>query len=155
MRYRLRTLLILLAIGPPMVGWVIWPRVREAYVAWRAEQMKSAEGIKPAGGGVATITGSQRIVSLQSLRAQQTEAAWLETQIKLLELKMLEMDRDSSNASMRLAALEAERLELKTRLSQVPKPLIFTWPIETLPVRRIDSPEVERAMLHDGMLQKY
>lgn len=35
MRYRLRTLLILLAVAPPIIGWYVWPSVRDAYVAWR------------------------------------------------------------------------------------------------------------------------
>ena len=38
MRYGLRTLLILLAIGPPML-WVGWTK----YEAWRAEQEQRAE----------------------------------------------------------------------------------------------------------------
>jgi hypothetical protein len=35
MRYRLRTLLILLAIGPPMLAWWGWPAIKQQYEAWQ------------------------------------------------------------------------------------------------------------------------
>jgi hypothetical protein len=35
MRYRLRTLLIVLALGPPVLAWFVWPAVRAQYVAWQ------------------------------------------------------------------------------------------------------------------------
>jgi hypothetical protein len=34
MRYRLRTLLILLAVGPPALAW-LWPTVESAYYRWK------------------------------------------------------------------------------------------------------------------------
>jgi|KBSSwiStaDraftv2_1062776.scaffolds.fasta_scaffold456099_3 hypothetical protein len=38
MRFRLRTLLILLAIGPPMLAWIGWP----AWLAYRDYQHQEA-----------------------------------------------------------------------------------------------------------------
>ena len=39
MRYRLRTLLILLAVGPPMLGLIGWPEVKRRYEAWQAKSV--------------------------------------------------------------------------------------------------------------------
>jgi hypothetical protein len=38
MRYRLRTLLILLAVGPPMLAW-LFPPLQAVYQQWRAEKI--------------------------------------------------------------------------------------------------------------------
>lgn len=55
MRYRLRTLLILMAIGPPMLwfGWWQWTEYR-ALVA-RRENLKRSLDIEPTGRGVFSI----------------------------------------------------------------------------------------------------
>ena len=38
MRYRLRTLLILLALGPPLLAWLVWPSLeRMIYPASKLE----------------------------------------------------------------------------------------------------------------------
>ena len=42
MRYRLRTLLIVLAVGPPLLGLYLWPEVEFRYTAWlRHRQLDS------------------------------------------------------------------------------------------------------------------
>jgi len=53
MRYRLRTLLIVLAIGPPFAG-LAFPAIWREYSAWRAERMHryQVSRIKPAQGGL-------------------------------------------------------------------------------------------------------
>lgn len=35
MRFRLRTLLLILLVSPPLLGWWIWPAVKERYEAWQ------------------------------------------------------------------------------------------------------------------------
>jgi hypothetical protein len=39
MRFRLRTLLILLAVMPPIMGWWAWPVFRTHYNAWRNQNV--------------------------------------------------------------------------------------------------------------------
>jgi hypothetical protein len=54
LRYRLRTLLILLAVGPPMLGRLVWPEVEARYRAWQIQRQR--DSIEPAGGGLRLIS---------------------------------------------------------------------------------------------------
>ena len=38
MRFRLRTLLIVLALGPPVLAWWAWPACRAAYLDYRERE---------------------------------------------------------------------------------------------------------------------
>ena len=81
MRYRLRTLLILLAIGPPILGWFVWPRVRETYIAWQSrEAIDGPMQIRPDSGGVSGLRAtSLRLLTLQiRLSELQAESERLE-----------------------------------------------------------------------------
>ncbi len=56
MRYRLRTLLILLAVGPPMLAWWGWPMAKSQYDAWRwRKAVELAKHIRPTGGGLRLV----------------------------------------------------------------------------------------------------
>jgi hypothetical protein len=44
MRYRLRTLLILLAILPPIAGLWLWPHIKVRYEAWKLKQQTHQSG---------------------------------------------------------------------------------------------------------------
>jgi hypothetical protein len=55
MRYRLRTLLIVLALGPPVLAgvWFAWPALRAQYVAWQwREVVERAKLVRTGGGGL-------------------------------------------------------------------------------------------------------
>jgi hypothetical protein len=52
MRFRLRTLLMMLAIGPPVLGLLAWPEARRQYDAWQwREAIKKAQAIGDYGPG--------------------------------------------------------------------------------------------------------
>ena len=52
-RYKLRTLLIALAIVPPLLAWFVWPTVRAKYVAWQwREAVQKAKLVTSHGGGL-------------------------------------------------------------------------------------------------------
>ncbi len=55
MQYRLRTLLIVLALGPPVLAgaWFALPALRAQYVAWQwREAVEAAERVTSHGGGL-------------------------------------------------------------------------------------------------------
>jgi hypothetical protein len=53
MRFHLRTLLIVLALGPPALAWYVWPAVRAQYVAWQwREAVEAAERVTTHSGGL-------------------------------------------------------------------------------------------------------
>ena len=53
MRFRLRTLLIVLALGPPALAWFVWPAARAQYVAWQwREAVQKAKLVMSHGGGL-------------------------------------------------------------------------------------------------------
>ena len=68
MHYRLRTLLILLAVGPPVLAGV-WPAIQTEYKAWRQRvawraAVQSALRVKPTGGGF-TLRPKDRSILLE------------------------------------------------------------------------------------------
>jgi len=42
MRYRLRTLLVVLAFLPPAIGLIVWPEIEARYRAWLAQKQRDA-----------------------------------------------------------------------------------------------------------------
>src|SRR5262245_60940162 len=44
MRYRLRTLLIVLALGPPMLAGWVWPAIKERYDVWQWQRTAQFPG---------------------------------------------------------------------------------------------------------------
>jgi hypothetical protein len=55
MRYRLRTLLILLAVGPPVLAWWAWPAAQARYDAWRWKEAVERAKIVRTRGGLRTM----------------------------------------------------------------------------------------------------
>jgi hypothetical protein len=60
-RYRLRTLLILMAIGPPILAsiWIAWP-----YIEWKARQ-----AVEWVCDGVELFMNSERVIVVDELEA--------------------------------------------------------------------------------------
>jgi len=53
MRFRLSTLMIALALGPPVLAWWGWPLAKSQYDAWRMRKaIERATYVVPAGGGM-------------------------------------------------------------------------------------------------------
>jgi general secretion pathway protein G len=46
MRFRLRTLLIVLALGPPIIAWFVWSRQRAADEQVRSQLVTLGDGVK-------------------------------------------------------------------------------------------------------------
>ena len=56
LRYKLRSLLIALAIGPPVLAWCVWPAVRAKYVAWQwRAAVEKAKLVTTHGGGLTSV----------------------------------------------------------------------------------------------------
>jgi hypothetical protein len=53
MRYRLRTLLILLAVGPPLLAWCLWFAMEAQSVDWQLA-IEAAKAVTPYGPGTVT-----------------------------------------------------------------------------------------------------
>jgi len=49
MRYRLRTLLILMTLGPPIIGFYVWPKIEARYRAWQYPKQRDFP-LRPGGG---------------------------------------------------------------------------------------------------------
>lgn len=45
MRFRLRTLLIILAVAPPLIGWWAWPAIKERYEMWQWQRTAKIPGL--------------------------------------------------------------------------------------------------------------
>jgi len=61
MRYQLRTLLILMAIGPPMLAWWLWPLGKAQYDGWRSRHaVRAVRHLRPDGFGVVLISDDEQ-----------------------------------------------------------------------------------------------
>lgn len=173
MRYRLRTMLILLAIGPPIVAWYVWPRVREAYVSWQKSKVDARLSVIPsAGGWVSVIRGPDlRLIDVTArLGDLQAELARLEAKMKALReleaasegrYEMLREELDRSTAEYKVqqwavARLERELPSLRSirRVYSAPGPAFLNREDGDTPGALRFSPGIERAMLHEGTQRK-
>jgi hypothetical protein len=105
-RYRLRTLLILLALLPPLL-WVGWGK----YQAWRAEQARREQS---------------------RLMAQQRALSQLSRQASLAALRAQE-DAERAKIAAEQAALEAQREAALARIETRPRATIERMPVVSKP----------------------
>jgi uncharacterized small protein (DUF1192 family) len=154
MRYRLRTLLIVLAIGPPIVAWYVWPRVHEAYVAWQFRD--AVRKMKPVGVPPDSVS-ALRASSLAALHARLAE---LHAEYARLEAEMVALGQLEAGSQERSEKLREESEKLRTGLQSIravypASPLPFLNREERDPPGPLRfSPEIERAMLHEGTQRK-
>jgi hypothetical protein len=163
MRYRLRTLLILLAIGPPIVAWYIWPRVQEAYFAWQERQREPIPRGVQSNRGRFTVINSGNFVYLWNAQLDigvdrssiQASISRKEAEIAELEVRMEVLDGESKDEIFaQLTALQSQVAQLEAQLAQAPRRLNWSRAIDAPPPPLLSSPGVECAMLHDGTLIK-
>lgn len=178
MRYRLRTLLVLLAIGPPILGWLVWPRVREAYVAWQSRDRIVI--IKPIQrpllvqrpGGSALRVASLRMIEQQiKVARMQAELDVLEAEAESLrqsEVALAAQAQQTEEMGEELNELRAKRAALQKRVAHLQnqvtlvrsivypdnRPRDEEWRLRIPPGALRFSPEIERAMLHEATLRK-
>jgi hypothetical protein len=147
MRYRLRTLLIFLAIGPPIIAWCVWPRMREVYIAWQSRDAvpKAKPVIVPTGGASAL-----RASSLQLFYARVADS---QAELARLEAELAGHLEARSQISEKLR----ENMERLRAGLQPIRPIDPTFPLQSVNREDLDlpgalrfSPEIERAMLHEG-----
>jgi predicted metal-dependent hydrolase len=175
MRYRLRTLLILLAVLPPMLAWYVWPRAREAYIAWRSPDtirvVKPIQVQWPEGSALraASLRMIEQRIDIARMEGELDELEAEAESLRQSEVALAARAHQTEQMGKELDQLRAKRAALQTQLANLQNQITLVRSIVTQPDNRLPdekrrlrtppgalrfSPEIERAMLHEAAQRK-